>query len=300
MKIVVTGGLGFLGRWLLAEAGHLHQLTLLTRRPAAARFNFLGQSADVRQTDYSRAHLTSLLQGMQAVIHLAAVRPAHERSPDAYQFNPASTGILLQACLQARVTNVILVSSRAVYGQQNPCPWSEAQIPLPDTPYGASKLAMEQCADRFQAEFGLPSRCLRLSQLAGLGERGGYALQNFILAAHHHQVIRVHALGADGREYLYVRDAARAILAALVHPTFHGAFNIGSQAPISILDLARLVNRVFENQGNLEIGPDATETGEMRWMDCSKARQVLGWSPQWTLEQGLIEIRHLLNASSLH
>ncbi len=299
MKIAVTGGLGFLGRWLLAEAGDQHQWTLLTRQPAAARFDFLGQGADVRQTDYSLSHLTSLLQGVQAVVHLAAVRPADQLPPEAYQFNLASTDSLLQACLQADIANIVLVSSRAVYGQQNPCPWTEEQISLPETPYGASKLTMEQLADRFQAEQDLPSRCLRLAQLAGLGERGGYALQNFIQAAHHHQVIHVHAIGADGREYLYVRDAARAILAALAHPALHGAFNIGPQAPISILGLARLVNRVFENEGNLEIGPGAIETGEMRWMSCEKARQVLGWSPRWTLEQGLVEIRYLLSTGIL-
>lgn len=294
MKITVTGGLGFLGRWLLAEAGDQHQFTLLTRQPAAPRFEFLGQVAEVRQTDYSIAHLTSLLQGMQAIVHLAAVRPAHELPLEAYHFNQTSTASLLQACLKADVANVVLVSSRAVYGQLNPCPWTEKQIPLPDSPYGASKLAMERLADRFLAERGLSSRCLRLAQLAGLGERPGYALTTFIEAARQHQPLQVHASGADGREYLYVRDAARAILAALDRPEVSGAFNIGPQSPISILALARLVNRVFENDGNLEIDPLAADSGEMWWMNCAKARQLLSWSPAWSLEQGLQEIRQLL------
>jgi len=295
MKILVTGGLGFLGRWLLAESSPADELILLTRQSNISDFNFLGRRAVCLQTDYSTADLTDHFRSADAVVHLAAVRPALGLPSSAYQFNLDSTENLLAACLQAGVSNVVLASSRAVYGKANPCPWTEEQTPQPDSAYGESKLAVEQIANLYFTRFGLPSRSLRLAQLAGWGERPGYALMNFIQSAAEKRPLHVFAGGADGREYLYVRDAARAVLAALQHPTRHGVFNIGSEQPISILALARLINRIFENEGNLEVDPLAAESGPMYWMSSQKARQLLGWNPHWTLEAGLSEIRNLIH-----
>ncbi len=298
MRIIVTGGLGFLGRWLLAESSPADELILLTRQANISDFNFLGRRAACHRTDYTTADLSSHFRAADAVVHLAAVRPAAGLPSSAYQFNLESTENLLDACLQAGVSNVVLASSRAVYGMANPCPWTEEQTPQPASAYGTSKLDMEGIAGHCFTRFGLPSRSLRLAQLAGWGERPGYALVNFIQAAAEKRPLRVFASGADAREYLYVRDAARAVLAALQRPTLHGAFNIGSEQPVSILALARLINRVFENEGNLEVGPLAAESGPMYWMSSQKARQILGWSPLWTLEDGLSEIRNLIRQSS--
>lgn len=294
MKIIVTGGMGFVGRWLVAEMAGEHELTLLTRQAAPARLEWLGRQAVCRQTDYATPDLCKALAGADALVHLAAIRPHPGIPAAAFETNRTLSAAVLEACYQVGISNLVLLSSRAVYGKARPWPWTEEMIPQPEGAYGQSKLDMEQLAGEYEARGGMKIKSLRMSQLAGLGERTAYALMTFVQAANAGKVLQVYSTGADGREYLYVRDAAAAIRLALQHPQESGIFNIGSEAPISILELARLVNRVFENEGKLVAGEQALEMGEMRWMNNQKARQVLQWQPAWSLEAALQEMRSLL------
>jgi nucleoside-diphosphate-sugar epimerase len=141
-------------------------------------------------------------------------------------------------------------------------------------------------------------KSLRMA-LITLSERRGIMLGTFIQQAIRKQTITVYGEGTGVREMIYVKDAAAAIEAAIDAPEQRGVFNIGSGVATSHNELAAIVNKIFA-RGSAEIVHDlGKDEASTRYpMDHSKASQLLGWNPEYTTEQALLELKPEILASA--
>lgn len=180
MKVGITGGTGFLGKevsTLLEKEGHIP--VIIGRSPFNGKTKY-----EYRSTDYSIESLNKVLDGNQAVVHLAAVRGSKGCISDFHQ-NEIITENLLKSCINIGITNIVIASSIAVYSKVESIPWTEEQLPSPKTLYGISKISCEYMADLYHKEYELNIKSLRIAQILGEGERKGFMMNTFIDNAFH-------------------------------------------------------------------------------------------------------------------
>ncbi|MBN2537064.1 NAD-dependent epimerase/dehydratase family protein [candidate division WOR-3 bacterium] len=290
MRIALVGGSGFIGSWIVRELGRAHSFLVIDRQPPPA---------DLAGTDFLRAELpgddiSGALADLDGLVLLAGRRTGRDRTSETFADYLPSLAIAartFEACRAAGVRNVVSLSSIAVYGPANPRPWCEDQLPAPVTLYGAMKAAVETLAGLYSREHGLAIKSLRVAQVVGPGEREGFMLATFIRRARAGERLEVWGEGAGRREYVYVRDVARAIGAALDRPDATGLFNIGTGASTSHRELAETVNEVFDNRGNLELLPDRPGDRSVQLMDVARAGATLGWRARWDLRSALADMK---------
>ena len=234
-------------------------------------------------------------RGCSAILHLAALIgiPYSYHTPDSYlETNVRGTLNVLQAARTCGVARVIHTSTSEVYGTAQEVPISEAHPLNAQSPYAASKIAADQFALSFHASFGLPVSVVRPFNTYGPRQSARAVIPTIItqIAAGKRR-IRLGALHPT-RDLNFVRDITAAFAAALDAPRAVGhVINVGSGFEISIGALARLIAR--EMQVDIEIEsseermrPAASEV-ERLLADNDRARQLLGWSPQYAGIDGL-------------
>lgn len=292
--MAVTGASGFIGRYLVAS--------LESQGHAVRR---LGRSSPQgpadRQTDYSRESLTRVLEGVDALVHLAGRRMTREDAPmDVAPFwhpNVAVIGDLVAAARDTGVKRLVLSSTIAVYSPQCGLPYREDMPGRPVNAYGLSKLMAEEYLEMLTRNGGPAAFRLRLAAVYGAGEKGTPALMRFVEQARRGQTLILTG-NADFRiDQLYVRDAVAAMLAALRAPAeAAGAYNIGGAHAWSVRQIAETANAVFGNVGNLDDRTDSDAPMAHAIMDISAASAALGWRPVHNLCHGMEDFRRTLLA----
>ncbi len=307
MRVLVTGGAGFIGSHLvealLARGDEVRVLDAfddaydpaLKRRNVAA-FRDRVVEGDVRDP----AAVARLVEGVDAVAHLAARAGVREslRSPALYQdVNVRGFAVLLDAARRAGA-RVVFASSSSVYGASTPLPFREdAPADRPVSPYAASKRAGELLAHAAWAGWGLPVTCLRFFTAYGPRQRPGMAIARFFRLARAGRPLPVFGDGDSSRDYTYVSDAVDAVLRALDRPLGFAVLNVGSGEPVR---LDRLVERVARAAGRtvaVERLPEQPGDVPATLADNRAAREALGWRPTVTLDEGLARYRDWLDAA---
>lgn len=296
MNIVITGATGFIGQWLLSMNTTGEKYAVVGQRKGIDKYTVGATEYDYQYTDYSLDSLLPLTEGADALIHMAAVRTGPDRL-ETYLPNIAMTSNLLEACRRNRIRNIVIISSITVYSDFDQLPWKENQPMKPGTLYGYSKAAAEMLAEYYNTQYGMAIKTLRMPPIIGVGEHVSRAFGIFVNRASRHEAIPIFGRGAGSRQYLYVKDAVHAIHKAVQKADAAGAFNIGMEQPISYVELAEAVNDVFHNQGNLVFEDQAKEDVMTYHMDISKARDMLGWSPQYNITESLEEIKRMILAN---
>lgn len=315
MKILVCGGAGYLGSHAcvaLLERGHqvvVYDNLSSGSAQAVARAGELGGGratlvvGDIRD----RATLRSALHGVDAVVHFAALKVAGEsrRAPLAYfDNNVAGTLALLQAMQDAGVTRLVFSSSAAVYGEAARMPLDESAPLRPATPYGRSKLMMEQViADVCAAQTDFAAVALRYFNPLGahpsgrIGEVADVASDNLMprlveVAAGRRPHLPVYGDdyptpdGSGVRDFIHVMDLANAHVRAVerLTPGF-AALNLGTGAGHSVLQLVR----AFEQASGRAVPyrTQARRDGDVAacWADPARAQAALGWRADHGLER---------------
>ncbi|MGD9645532.1 MAG: GDP-mannose 4,6-dehydratase [Pirellulales bacterium] len=229
--------------------------------------------------------------GAQTIVGIAESSPL-----STFESNVRGTWNLLEACRRVgTVQRIVVASSDKAYGDQDKLPYTEEMPLLARNPYDASKACAELVARGYVASQQLPLAITRCGNLFGPGDLNFDRLvPGTIRAALHGERPIVRSDGEYVRDYFFVRDAARAYLllaAALPAPRLHGeAFNFGYEQPVSVLEM---VGRILNEMQRADLRPDVrnTATDEIRqqYLDCTKARRLLGWSPAFDLDTGLRE-----------
>jgi len=295
MKILVTGGAGFIGSHVVdAYVAAGHEVLVVDDLSTGHREN-LNPKARFHQLDITDGKVAELIRDERpAVLNLHAAQMDVRRSVADPLFdarvNILGTVNLLEAARKANVRRVLFVSSGgAVYGEQETFPAAEAHPTNPVSPYGVSKRAGELYAFFFQAEYQLPFVALRYANVYGPrqdphGEAGVVAI--FSGKMLRGEPVTVNGDGKQTRDYVYVGDVARANLLAL-DSTATGPFNVGTGIETDVNTLARLLADAAGSRSEIRHGP--AKQGEQRRsvIDCARAARVLGWRPEVSLADGL-------------
>ena len=259
------------------------------------------EAADIRDHDA----VARLIQGRDLVLHLACLGVRHSiHAPlENHEVNATATLGLLELARAANVKRFATVSSSEIYGTARTVPMTEDHPQYPMTVYGAAKLAGERYTDAYWKTYGFPTTVIRPFNAFGPRSHhegdSGEVIPKFMLRAMAGKPLIVHGDGLQSRDFTFVADTARGIIAAGTHPATVGeTINLGSGTDVTIKDLAELIARVLPGRNiNVEYGPD--RPGDVRRLlaDSSKARRLIGFQPQTSLRRGLELLRDWYQAS---
>jgi UDP-glucuronate 4-epimerase len=303
VSVLVTGGAGFIGSHLvdrLIVEGH-HVVCLdnfdpyydpaIKRRNIAHNLrneNFELVEADVR--DKGKLEGVFKNQKIEQVVHLAAkvgVRPSVQ-DPFIYEdVNIGGTINLLELSRDFNIKNFIFGSSSSVYGISEKVPFSEEDVCQPISPYAVSKRACELYCHAYHHLFDIPVRCLRFFTVYGPRQRPEMAIHKFTRLIDEGKEIEVYGDGSSKRDYTYIDDIIKGIMAALDKKFDFQIINLGNSETV---ELKRLISLIEENLG---------EKAKIKWLqaqpgdvpityaDISKAKGLLNYHPKIGIEEGI-------------
>jgi UDP-glucose 4-epimerase len=228
----------------------------------------------------------------QAVCHLAAQHSVKISTDDpAYDAQVNILGLinLLQNAVAYEVRKVVFASSGATYGTVERMPVDEQTPQHPESPYGITKMASEYYLRYFQEMYGLDFTALRYGNVYGPrqdpnGEAGVIAI--FANAILRKRPIRIDWDGEQQKDYVYVRDVARANLFALTQGGGQ-AYCIATGSGTSVNTLHRQLVAITGNEVDVVKAPRRPGDIYLTYFDCSKAAEQLGWQPETNLEEGM-------------
>lgn len=296
MKILITGGAGFIGSHIAEQFQGRAQVRVLDNFRTGHRRNLDGLQVElVEGSILDRAALRTAMQGVEYVFHLAALVSVPESVQRPYECVELNvTGLLnvLEAAAQAGVRKLCFSSSAAVYGDNPTVPKHEQMLPEPRSPYAVSKLDGEYYCRQFTEAGRLQTVSLRFFNVFGPRQdpHSAYAavVPIFIQQALAHAPLTIYGDGRQTRDFIYVKDIAAANIFAATTPGLTGVLNAGYGSQITVLDLA---HRIIAQAGSRsEIRHLPARAGDVRH-SCANADalRAAGFRPVSSLAAGLGE-----------
>jgi UDP-glucose 4-epimerase len=258
VKVVVTGGAGFIGgnlcRTLIAEAG-IDEVVALDDLSTGFRTNVpdLDGVELVEGSILDPARLDDVVRSADAIVHLAA-RPSVPRSladPMASHLtNATGTMEVLEAARRHGLPHVVVASSSSVYGANPELPKHEDMPTMPISPYAAGKLAAEAATLAYGRSFGLPALAFRFFNVFGPLQAAGHAyaavVPSFVDAALRGQPLTVHGDGLQTRDFTYVGTVTAVLTDAVLRRVTHpGPVNLAFGTRVSLLEVIAVLERVM-------------------------------------------------------
>ena len=229
-------------------------------------------------------------QGFDAVINLAAragVRQSVENPWVYFETNVTGTLNLLELCRKHEVGKFVLASTSSLYGTNNPQPFQEdANTNGPLSPYAASKKAAEVLCYTYHYLYGIDVTIPRYFTVYGPAGRPDMSLFRFVQWISKGVPVTVFGDGQQSRDFTYVDDIARGTVAAL-KPVGYEVVNLGSDRPAVLMDTIKTIEQMLEEKANIEFQPAHAADVLATWANISKAKSLLEWQPQTTLNQGI-------------
>ena len=308
MQILVTGGAGFIGGHLaeqflrdgqdviVLDAIHpyydpqIKEHTLDVHRSIAdaegCDYAFI--EGDVRDSDL----IDDLVNKTDVVFHQAARAGVRDSvaEPRVYdEVNVDGTLNILDAARETDLERVVVASSSSVYGGNGEyVPFEETDPTLPVSPYGASKLAAERYAAAYHEVYGISTVSLRYFTVYGPRMRPNMAISNFVSRCMNDKPPVVYGDGTQTRDFTYIQDVVDANLTLLESGLVDGeVLNIGSSDNIEIRTLATEIRDLLAPGLELEYDERYDADAEHTHADVSKANELLGYSPEYTIREGL-------------
>jgi len=303
MRILVTGGAGFIGSHLverLLAAGHT--VAILDDfndfyDPRIKHANIAGFAKDVtvHHVDLrDGASVRNLFHSekFEVIAHLAAragVRPSIQHPQLYYDTNVTGTLHLLEAAGVMGIKRFILASSSSVYGASKIVPFSEDQhLTQTLSPYAATKIAGEFLCSTYSHLYQLRVVALRYFTVYGPRQRPDLAIHQFTRRIHAGQPIEQFGDGTTRRDYTYIDDVIQGTMAALQYqgPLFD-IFNLGESETIQLKDLIVAIENALGKKAKINQLPEQPGDMPLTCADISKARKLLGYKPTTRLNEGL-------------
>lgn len=295
MKILVTGGAGFIGSHIVDHLIARGDQVVVIDNLSTGKENQVHQSAQFYQVDLTDGQKLQTIfnkekpevlihQAAQTSVQISVEQPAFDATT-----NIIGTVNLLEACRLSGVKKVVFASSAAVYGDPTYVPIDEAHPVQPLSGYGIGKYTAEQYLYAYKNLYGLEYTVLRYANVYGIRQdpRGeGGVISIFIDKVIQGQQMTIFGDGEQTRDYVYVDDIARANLAAI--SAGDGEFiNIGTGVKTSLNELVDLLAKIAGKKVTKQYLEE--RSGDIRHSSfiCGKSKQVLGWEPQVPLREGL-------------
>ncbi len=294
MKILVTGGAGFIGSHvvkLLLDQNH--QVTIFDDLSNSNQDSIDSRAVFIEGTLLDQVQLEKSLTGHDLVIHMASMIEVGESVKHPVEFtqnNILGTVKLLEAMKNVGIKKIIFSSSACVYGKPKNIPISEEDgLGEQENPYGLTKVAMEQFCTLYHTLYDFDVTILRYFNPYGPGELHNpesHAIPNFIKATLEKKPIPLYWNGQQTRDFIYIEDLAIAHTLPL-NLTGLNIFNVGTQKGEKIIDV---VKKIFEIVGyETSIEDKGERKGDVPTLVASseKIKKELGWEPRVNLEEGL-------------
>ena len=303
MRILVTGGAGFIGSHLVEKLlATGHEVSILDDfndyyDPQIKRANISGVAGEVaiHRIDLRDGNGVNLLfhrEKFDAIAHLAAragVRPSISQPQLYYDTNVSGTLHLLEAARQTGIERFIFASSSSVYGICKEVPFSE-EFHLTQTisPYAATKVAGEFLCSTYSHLYQMRIVALRFFTVYGARQRPDLAIHQFTRKILAGQPIDQFGDGTTRRDYTYIDDIMQGIMATLdYNGPLYDLFNLGESETIQLKDLIAAIETTVGKQAKINRLPDQPGDVPLTCADISKARRLLGYNPTTPLSVGL-------------
>ena len=294
MKVLVTGGNGFMGGhlvWRLLEKEH--QVRIYDR--GLDQFRTIPRDAEYVEGELGNHGLIrEALEGVEVVYHLVSTTlPKTSNDDPIYDVrsNLVDTLQLLESCVAAGTSKVIFASSGGtVYGSPKTTPISEDHPTDPISSYGITKLAVEKYLGLFRHLYGLDYAVLRISNPYGPyqnpeGQQG--AIGVFLHRILTGRPITIWGDGSVMRDYLYIADLVEALVLAANKETQYKVLNIGSGRGVSLNRLIACMAEVVGEPPQVEYLPPRSLDVPVNILDIRRAREKLAWEPRVELTEGI-------------
>jgi UDP-glucose 4-epimerase len=305
-KVLVIGGAGFIGGFVVAELlregaaeviiydnftrGKMENISASLNDP---RCRIYPTGGDIRETDI----LNDAMQGVDYVFHLAAMWLLHckDYPRTAFDVNIAGTFNVLEACVKNKVKKLIYSSSASVYGDAVEVPMTESHPFNNKNFYGATKIAGEAMCTAYNDRYGLPVIGLRYMNVYGPGQ-DQHAVYSGVVPIMLNKIDAneapvINGDGSQAYDFIYAEDVARCNVAALKSNISHGFYNVGTEVQTTIKNLCDTILRLKNSNLKVTYKPysadDARALVQNRIGSAKKAREELGFSYKFTLEEGL-------------
>ena len=296
MKILVTGGSGFLGRNLLGKLRENKNYEIFS--PRSRNFDLTNPKQAKDLFDYFKP---------QAVINLAAVVGgigANKDNPGSFFYKNMLIGLnVIHNCYDYGVDKIVQIGTVCSYPKFTPVPFKEDDLwngypEETNAPYGIAKKASYVMLDSYKQQYDLNSTILVPCNLYGpydnFDPKSSHVIpaliKKFIEAKQNrHDSVSCWGSGNATREFLYVNDAVEAIVKSLCVDTQPAPINLGGGQEISIRDLAEKIRAVVGYSGEIKWDTSKPDGQPRRFLDISRAKQLLDWEPKTNFDTGLKE-----------
>ena len=304
MRVLITGGAGFIGHHLAAALIKKGDTVSLLDNfndyydPEIKRRN----ARDLEAMGGVKTHVVDILDkaGLRrvfesehpnAVVHLAAwagVRPSLEKPALYTDVNVTGTVNMLEMAREFSTGCFIFGSSSSVYGGSDRVPFSEDDtVSRPISPYAATKRAGELLCHTYAHNFGMHVTCLRFFTVYGPRQRPDLAIHKFARLMSKDREIPFFGEGDSRRDYTYVDDIVSGILAAMEKNFPFEIFNLGESQTITLVELVASLEEALGKKARLARLPEQTGDMKITYADISKSRKILGYNPQTPFKEGI-------------
>jgi len=294
MKVLITGGAGFIGSHLAAHFQRRAEVRVLDNLRTGHAHNLAGLDVEfLHGSILDRELVARAVRGVDYVFHLAAfvsVPESVERPHECVALNVTGLLNVLEAAAAAGVRKLVFSSSAAIYGDNPDVPKYEDMRPEPRSPYAVTKLDGEYYCQHYTEAHGLETAALRFFNVFGPRQdpAGAYAaaVPIFMQRALAGEPLTIFGDGGQTRDFIYVDDIVGAIAFAASTPGMTGVFNAGYGGQMTVLELARRIVALAGSQS--EIRHAAERAGDVRHSRASVDKlRAAGFQPAGTLEAGL-------------
>lgn len=304
MKILITGGAGFIGSHLAAHCCGRATVRVLDNLRTGHRRNLDGLDVEfIEGSILDRGRLAAAMAGVDYVYHLAALVSVAESvaSPHAcVELNVTGLLSVLEAAAAAGVRKLCFASSAAVYGDNPVVPKREEMAPEPKSPYAVTKLDGEFYCRQFHDTGRLETVALRFFNVFGPRQDPsgpyGAAVPIFFREAFAGRPITIHGDGGQTRDFIHVEDIVGALDFVTMRPGLTGVFNAGYGSQVTVLQLAKRIVALANSPSEIAFGPP--RAGDVRHSCASVERlRAAGWKPAGDLDSGLTRMAMTLRGA---
>jgi UDP-glucose 4-epimerase len=294
MKVLITGGSGFIGSHIVEHFQGRAEVRVLDNLRSGHRHNLTGfQHEFIDASILDRDAVRSAMAGVDYVFHLAAMISVPESMQKPVECNELNTGgtlIVLEEAARAKVKKLVLSSSAAIYGDNPVTPKVETMFPEPKSPYAVTKLDGEYYCGMFAREGWLPTACLRYFNVFGPRQdpKSQYAaaVPIFVDRAVKGETITIYGDGEQTRDFIYVKDIVAANVFFATQPAATGVFNVAYGQRITISTLAKTICRMTNSRSEIKYAP--ARMGDVKHsLAAIDKLQAAGFVPTSDFQQGL-------------